>query len=130
MQYDPEGVSIPAYPDGWISVIKGTLDAAENNVSALDTQDYTAEADIKTAEVTLLDTVLMQDIKLVEIDRFEGRAISGLSRVSFSASRPGQAEKTVVRVYDPPAQKITEYAADIGADGTLRAGDRIIIKGE
>lgn len=130
VQYDPAGVSIPAYPDGWISVIKGTLDAAENNVSALDTQDYTAEADIKTAEVTLLDTVLMQDIKLVEIDRFEGRAISGLSRVSFSAARPGQAEKTVVRVYDPPAQKIMAYAADIGVGGTMQVGDRIVIKGE
>lgn len=130
VQYAPGGVSIPAYPNGKIYVWKGMLEAGENNAGTLSEQGYTAEADIKTAEVTLLDTVLMQDIKLVEIDRFEGRAISGVSRVSFSAARPGQAEKTVVRVYDPPAQKIMEYAADIGVGGILQAGDRIIVKGE
>lgn len=77
----------------------------------------------------LLDTALEEGVDLIEINRYAGRVLSGLSEAVVIAGRAGKASRTVIRQYAPETKRIAEYAADIGVGGTLQPGDTIVIKG-
>lgn len=115
--YSAAGIEIPVFAGGLLAYRseKGTV--------------YAAQAELKTSTVTLLETTLEEGVDLIEIDRYSGRAILGLSEAVIAAGRVGEASRVIVRQYAPGAKKITEYGEDIGVGGTLQPGDTIMIKG-
>ena len=115
--YSAVGIEIPVFAGGLLAYRseKGKV--------------YAAQAELKTSTVTLLETTLENGVDLIEIDRYSGRAILGLSEAVIAAGRVGEASRVIVRQYAPGAKKITEYGADIGVGGTLQPGDTIMIKG-
>lgn len=111
------GIEIPVYAGGRLLYRSGRGAAC------------TARAEVKTGDVTLLETTLEEGVDLVEIDRHDGRVLSGLSEAVITAGRAGEVSHSVMRRYAPGTKRISEYAADIGVGGSLQPGDTITIKG-